>query len=1570
MLFNPKLLNNKVRRLLKLIQPDKITAYSIILSLLLAVNTLAQAPTTNGNGSLILLPIEVIGAEGTIEEIALTLTPEQFAQVDLLWLQVNNLGYQNKASVKINSEQWLDLNHETTSIQSPEKERGGMAHGGYSTIRFTIPSTGLISGVNTISFRFNMSDAISNGFRVVKLNLLDISSNKILDDSYFEDDDPLSWEAPYTDAASIAEGKDYWYNEPLLSNYLEPGKKGFWYGYGLGGSQPINAKCTSCHTQDGRDLEIFSYSNKSIIERSKFHNLTEEQGKKIASYIRSLSDEKENVGRYGRPWNPPYQPGPELADKPIEEWAAGAGLDAVLEADKDMLPYMFPNGLNEEAVNDRFDSDKMVDRTLLPLAIQFPDWKHWLPMIHPMDAYTKDDYWNDPLKFGGKSTIHPKEGYKDFRNYLEAMPPSSRDPNDLMDENRKFWYHYRFFLAQRNDGDNSLGGHWREEKSRATTKLADGVPREFAATSLARLMAVQFFEIMNEFDLQDKAHWFAKPEDQPASRQWFGNMYQVFEIPAHFQACVEDQDPGDGINIVGNCTSFYGQSKETGEYESTNWYHLQLVVNGGNGMVSHNSPVDYNYHPTFILRASSSSGIYEPLRYYHSMNALYQFRSWSGATTPNDGKGFRIRVQGPWHIIGRSDSNQLYDFAESVWPTYLERIKTGMSKWVLNAQLRQFLTEVQKPENNLANWNRLPNGGSNELDSANKTTGQLKEMSNYTGLDFWADKFYYLFPEFAKLGVDCQILEEMIDWCSEAWPNIDWEQFRSNGELQLDLEPENDEACAVNSNKIMALAYNEGENPIYEWWVNGEKTSNQSNELSIDNIRPGAQVKCRVTSSKNCIANSWVESELALPQDGFVVKVRKNGANWEELTNTMACIDDTMEFKIDPELEQPLFWLDAMDVKNDGSEPDEGSAIAKWYNKSTSSYTLPEQSTNNLRPTYSQTGMNGKPALMFGTNNANGLELIPTNNDELLNQNWTILIAGTAYRRGYWNSMVGNENDDDGFGFHINGDNGRTRTKLNGDQVHGRYYKDGTDMVVMIAKEGKKVKVYINGKIEEQFESSSSNMTSSRAFYLGQIAGGNPSANWYHKGPISEVIFYDRTLSEGHKNYLEGYLMHKWKIDQDIPPDHVFKENSPLYLNLKTPNGENLVFDKNNSSNSVELNQHEKFGDFIFTSPNCTESSAVIAVSNSDLIGDDAIRYAVNDGKYNIGNLVTMKEDNMLELLPNYEFGGDYQWEDPLGNLLAKNVNPEKFVADLSMDQNIWTLHLLQDLAFCADSNKAFEITLNISELPESEKDDDLDGVMNDVDLCPDTEYPAFVNTSGCFDLPGNNFTIEAIGETCVNSKNGSILISASNSFNYTLSLNNSDNYDFSSDLSIENLTPGNYSICITVSDEPDYEQCFNLIVDAAEEISGKTVRTKNGDIITETTSITSGTAPYTISINGEALFSTYDRNFALDVNHGDQISVSSKFECEGILFSDIILIDQFVAYPNPTTDYVEILVPTIEKEEVSVTVLNMLQQKILENNYEVQNGRIRVHLNKVPIGLYFVTLNLDTPINFKILKE
>ena len=162
---------------------------------------------------------------------------------------------------------------------------------------------------------------------MLAFNIQAADGSLLIPASTFVNDDPNSWQPPSTSASDIAAGQTLWHTAALTIPLAS------------GGTKPILAHCSDCHAQDGRDLKYFNYSNNSIQARSLFHGLTAQQGDQIASYIRTL-----NVVNPGRPWNPPYQPGPGLDSQPVSNWAAGAGLDAVLDTDQDMLNAMFPSG--------------------------------------------------------------------------------------------------------------------------------------------------------------------------------------------------------------------------------------------------------------------------------------------------------------------------------------------------------------------------------------------------------------------------------------------------------------------------------------------------------------------------------------------------------------------------------------------------------------------------------------------------------------------------------------------------------------------------------------------------------------------------------------------------------------------------------------------------------------------------------------------------------------------------------------------------------------------------------------------------------------------------------------------------------------------------------------------------------------------------------------------------------------------------------------------------------------------------------------------------------------------------
>jgi hypothetical protein len=285
-----------------------------LLACLFLIALIVSAGFAGSTTERILLPIEILGADGTTASGSVTLQAEQAESVKSLWLQVHGLRYAEQGSVQVNSNAWIPLNNNTVTIADPGKGFGGIG-GGFSTLVMTLalPNGTVVSGANTIRFRFNQTDGLASGYRVLAWNFLTNEGRKILPPDVFVEDAPESWTSPLPDADSIRVGRELWQTAPLIASSLLT-------------SPRIQAHCADCHAQDGRDLKYFNFSNGSIVARSNFHGLSTQQGEQIASYIRSLP-----LPNPGRPWNPPYQPGPGLDEQAISSWAAGAGLGWVLE---------------------------------------------------------------------------------------------------------------------------------------------------------------------------------------------------------------------------------------------------------------------------------------------------------------------------------------------------------------------------------------------------------------------------------------------------------------------------------------------------------------------------------------------------------------------------------------------------------------------------------------------------------------------------------------------------------------------------------------------------------------------------------------------------------------------------------------------------------------------------------------------------------------------------------------------------------------------------------------------------------------------------------------------------------------------------------------------------------------------------------------------------------------------------------------------------------------------------------------------------------------------------------------
>ncbi|MEW7289147.1 BspA family leucine-rich repeat surface protein [Aquimarina sp. 2304DJ70-9] len=233
--------------------------------------------------------------------------------------------------------------------------------------------------------------------------------------------------------------------------------------------------------------------------------------------------------------------------------------------------------------------------------------------------------------------------------------------------------------------------------------------------------------------------------------------------------------------------------------------------------------------------------------------------------------------------------------------------------------------------------------------------------------------------------------------------------------------------------------------------------------------------------------------------------------------------------------------------------------------------------------------------------------------------------------------------------------------------------------------------------------------------------------------------------------------------------------------------------------------------------------------------------------------------------------------------------------------------------------------------------------------------------------VPANNFMVTTASETCVDKNNGMITISAVTALNYTTTINGAD-YNFTSSLEVADLPPGTYPVCIAVDGFANCEQCFEAVIDDAESLVGKT------ELITETGSakinieVTTGTAPYIARINDEVVGEYTTKTFTVDVQHGNELVISSSLECEGKLSTKVNLIDKLSIAPNPTQGDVTLFIPNDVITQIQVSMYNALGVQVSSGEYTITSGQLILPMQRLPHGVYFITVNKGKA--FKVVKQ
>ncbi|WP_159099231.1 immunoglobulin-like domain-containing protein [Aquimarina spinulae] len=233
--------------------------------------------------------------------------------------------------------------------------------------------------------------------------------------------------------------------------------------------------------------------------------------------------------------------------------------------------------------------------------------------------------------------------------------------------------------------------------------------------------------------------------------------------------------------------------------------------------------------------------------------------------------------------------------------------------------------------------------------------------------------------------------------------------------------------------------------------------------------------------------------------------------------------------------------------------------------------------------------------------------------------------------------------------------------------------------------------------------------------------------------------------------------------------------------------------------------------------------------------------------------------------------------------------------------------------------------------------------------------------------VSANNFTITTTSETCADKNNGTIAISVETVLDYRTTINGVE-YSFTSTLAVDNLPPGIYPVCIAIEGFASCEQCFEMVIEEAESLTGKTELLVEAGTAKVNVEVTTGTAPYIAKVNNKIVGEYTTKNFTLDVQHGDELEVSSNVDCEGKLSTKVSLFDQVSIAPNPTKGDITLTLPDTQLQTINVSMYNALGAQVSSGVYSITSRQVTLPMEQLPQGIYFVSI--DHGATFKIVKQ
>jgi hypothetical protein len=412
----------------------------------------------------------------------------------------------------------------------------------------------------------------------------------------------------------------------------------------------------------------------------------------------------------------------------------------------------------------------------LPVAVQMPDWNQWLPRVHPSDAFlssrsavTQDE--------DGNNVGTP---FYDYLYQRAVRDPSSRNLGDMTKRLEKWLSRGGTCYSQ----TVTKGPGWRANNSTVLQAISLGKvisstisesacsstrydraltrPVEEAKHGLIAWLTVKHWELFHGNNLETRSAQLTQPVcigstcvDASEARGW-----------------VTDDRVDIGMNVFNRAPHYVGynsrefqyQHEVVASYETSIWYHLQMVLNAGHRRTG---PNHYIYTIDHIEYMQKYSGVSQ------------SFRFWAGMI-----KERQTQTTGRYGDVENGlqlDSAQPYRYYSDKYGD--TRVRSGVGSVLWKRIVDRLLLDLAQDASR-GNWTATMQDGA--LQSSSSTDFSLctecfKSTSSphpFPDVALVGRNNARVIPQLRQLGVSETSIGALIDWSKKTWPRGPWEQLR------------------------------------------------------------------------------------------------------------------------------------------------------------------------------------------------------------------------------------------------------------------------------------------------------------------------------------------------------------------------------------------------------------------------------------------------------------------------------------------------------------------------------------------------------------------------------------------------------------------------------------------------------------------------------------------------------------------------------------------------------------------------------------------------------------------------